>query len=115
MTAVSWRDVAESDFLPLGAMVLFRGACAVVTLYTLLSVYCDPEGLELGYGDARVHLRRHSRWTTFTLWCFTLLFFYFTLALYCSAAALVGRGEVVPSGVVMATLVLFEVSYPMSL
>ncbi len=115
IVAVSLRDVAESDFLPLGAVVLFRGACAAVALYTLLAVFCDQEGLELGYLDARVHLRRHSRWTTFTLWCFTLLFFYFMLAAYCSGAAFVGRGDWVPSGIVMATLVLFEMSYPMSL
>jgi hypothetical protein len=115
VVAVSLRAVAESDFIPLGAVVLFRGACAAVALYTLLGVYCDHEALELRYDDATVYLRRHGRWTTFTLWCFTLLFFYFTLAAYCSGAAFVGRGDVVPSGIVMATLVLFEVSYPMSL
>src|SRR5262249_6954818 len=78
-------------------------------------VYCDQEGLELRYHDAKVHLRRHGRWTAFTLWCFTLLFFYFALAAYCSGAAFVGRGDVVPSGVVLTTLVLFEVSYPMNI
>ena len=115
VVAVSWRDVAGSDFIPLGAVGLFRLACAVVALYTLLCVYCDHEDVELRYGDAKVYLRRHSRWTTFTLWCFTLLFFYFALAAYCSAAAFVGRGDGIPSGIVMATLVLFEVSYPMSI
>jgi hypothetical protein len=112
---VSLRDVAESDFIPLSAVVLFRFACAAVVLYTLVCVYCDPEGLELQYLDAQVHLRRHSRWTTFTVWCFTLLFCYFALATLCSSAALVGHGDVVPAAVVMATLVLFEVSYPMSI
>src|SRR5215471_14754806 len=115
MAAVSLRNVAESDFLPLGAVALLRLACAATALSTLLGVYGDNEGLELRYHDARVHLRRHSRWTTFTLWCFTLLFFYFTLAAYCSGAVFVGRGDVVPSCVVTATLVLFEVSYPMSI
>src|SRR5262249_28428417 len=75
----------------------------------------DRKGLEFGYRDAKVHLRRHSRWSTFTLWCFTLLFLYFVLAASCSSAAFIGRGEMVPSGVVMATLILFEVGYPMSL
>jgi len=115
MAAVSWRDVAESAVIPLGAVMLFRGACAAVAFYTLLCIYCDREGLELRYRDAQVHLHRHSRWTTFTLWCFTLLFFYFTLATYCSGAAFMGRGDRVPSGVVVATLVLFEVSYAMSI
>src|SRR5262245_14583554 len=115
MAAVSLRDIAESDVIPLGAVTLLRFACAVVALYTLLCVYCDHESLELHYRDAKVHLRRHSRWTTFTLWCFTLLFFYFTLAAYCSGAAFVGRSDLVPSCVVMATLVLFEVSYPLSI
>jgi hypothetical protein len=87
----------------------------MVAFYTLLCVYCDHEGLEHRYRDAQVLLRRHSRWTTFTLWCFTLLFCYFALAAYCSGMAFVGRGERVPSGVVIATLVLFEVSYPMSI
>src|SRR5262245_3195301 len=109
VVAVSLRDVAESDFIPLGAVVLFRFECAAVALYTLLGVYCDHEDLELRYCDAKVNLRRHSRWTTFTLWCFTLLFFYFTLAVYCSGAAFIGRGDIVPSCIVMATLVLFEV------
>jgi hypothetical protein len=114
VAAVSLRDIAESDVLPLGTLTLFRVACAMVAFYTMLCVYCDHEGLDLHYRDAQVHLRRHSRWTTFTLWCFTLLFCYFTLAAYCSGAAFVGRGDMVPSGMVMATLVLFEVSYPMS-
>ena len=115
MAAVSLREVAESDFLPLGAVALLRLACAATALSTLLCVYCDDEGLELRYHDARVHLRRHSRWTTFTLWCFTLLFCYFAFAAYCSGAVFVGRGDVVPGGVVQATLVLFEVSHPMSM
>jgi hypothetical protein len=112
---VSLWDIAESGILPLGAVILFRLACAVVAIYTMLCVYCDHAGLELHYCDAQVHLRHHSRWTTFTLWCFTLLFFYFTLATYCTGAAFVGHGDIVPSGVIMATLVLFEVSYPMSI
>ena len=53
---VSLRDVAESDFIPLSAVVLFRFACAAVALYTLVGVYCDPEGLDLRYLDAQVHL-----------------------------------------------------------
>jgi hypothetical protein len=36
VVAVSWQDVAGSGFLPLGAVGLFRGACAAVALYTLL-------------------------------------------------------------------------------
>ena len=115
VATVSLRDVAESDFIPLGAVALFRCTCALVAFYTLLCVYCDHEGLALYYRDAQVLLRRHSRWTTFTLWCFTLLFCYFALAAYCSGMALVGRGERVPSGVVRTTLVLFEVSYPLSI
>jgi hypothetical protein len=115
VTEVAWREIAASDFLPLGVVLLLRCTCAAVALYTLLCIYCDHEGLELRYLDATVHLRRHSRWTTFTVWCFTLLCFYFMLAAYCSGAALVGRGDAVPSGVIMVTLVLFEVSYPMSI
>jgi hypothetical protein len=115
VTAVSLRHIAASDILPLGAVTLLRFACAVVAFSTLLCVYGDHEGLALHYCDAHVHLRRHSRWTTFTLWCFTLLFFYFTLAAYCSGAAFIGRSDLVPSCVVLATLVLFEVSYPMSI
>jgi len=115
VATVSLRDVAESDCIPPGAVALFRCACAMIALYTLLCVYCDHEGLELRYREAQVLLRRHSRWTTFTLWCFTLLFGYFVLAAYCSSMAFVGRGEHVPSGVVRATLILFEVSYPMSI
>lgn len=115
VAAVSLRDIAESDVVPLGAVVLFRFTCAAVALFTLLCVYYDHQSLELRYRDAKVLLRRHSRWTSFTLWCFTLLSFYFTLAAYCSGAVFVGHGDVVPSGVVMVTLVLFEVSYPMSI
>ena len=58
VAAVSLRDIAESDILPLGAMTRFRFACAVVAFYTLLCVYCDHEGLALHYRDAQVHLRR---------------------------------------------------------
>lgn len=115
VTEVAVWEVAASDIIPLGALVLLRGAGAAVALYTLLCVYSDPKGLELRYRDATVHLRHHRRWTTFTVWCFTLLFSYFALAAYCSGAVLVGGGAAVPSVVVLATLILFEVSYPMSL
>ena len=111
---VSVQEIAESDVVPLGTVLLFRIACAAVAL-TTLGVYRDPEGLELRYREATVHLRRYRRWTTFTVWCFTLLCGYFTLAAYCSSAVHVGYGALVPSTVVQATLVLFEVSYPMSL
>ena len=45
VAAVSLRDIAESDVIPLGAVTLFRFACAVVALSTMLCVYCDHEGL----------------------------------------------------------------------
>jgi hypothetical protein len=112
---ISLRQVATSDFVPLGVVVLFRCACAAVAFYTLWCVYSDNEGLEMQYLEAQVTLRRLGRWTTFTVWCFTLFFVYFTFAAYCSGAVLVGRGATVPSQVVGATLVLFEISYPMSL
>ena len=54
VVAVSWQDVAGSGCIPLGAVGLFRLACAVVALFTLLCVYCDREDLELRYGDAKV-------------------------------------------------------------
>jgi hypothetical protein len=72
-------------------------------------------GLELSYLGATVRLYRLSRWTTFTVWCFTALFLYFSLAAYCSAMSLAGRSEQVHAAIVQATLILFEVSYPMSL
>jgi hypothetical protein len=72
-------------------------------------------GLELSYHGATVRLYRLSRWTTFTVWCFTALFLYFTLSAFCSGMSLAGRGEQVHPAIVQATLILFEVSYPMSL
>ena len=113
--AVSLPEVAESDFVPLGVLVLYRFACAAVALYTLVCIYSDPMDQEFRYLDATVRLYRHRRWTTFTVWCFTLLCGYFMLAAYCSVAVLVGHGTAVPSAMVLATLILFEVSYPMSL
>ena len=38
MAAVSLREVAESDFLPLGVVALVRLACAATALSTLLCV-----------------------------------------------------------------------------
>ena len=54
VATVSLRDVAESDFIPLGAVALFRCTCALVAFYTMLCVYCDHEGLALYYRDAQV-------------------------------------------------------------
>ncbi len=92
-----------------------RPLCAAAALFTLSWIYLDRQGLEMRYLDATIRLRHFRRFTTFMVWCFTLLFFYFTLAAFCSSAVLVGRAGAVPVFVVMATLVLFEISYPMSL
>jgi hypothetical protein len=67
-------------------------------------------GLELSYHGATVRLYRLSRWTTFTVWCFTALFLYFTLSAFCSGMSLAGRGEQVHPAIVQATLILFEVA-----
>lgn len=114
-TEVTLRDMAASDTVPLGILVLYRFSCAAAALYTLSWIYLDQRGLELRYLDATIHLRRFRRFTTFTVWCFTLLFFYFAFAAYGSSALLAGYGAAVPDLVVMATLILFEISYPMSL
>ena len=114
-TIVSWRQVATSTFIPLPIVMLVNLACAFTTLYTLLHVYFDANGIELRYLDVRITLIHLRRWTTFTVWCFTLLFFYFALATFCSAVALFTRGDIIPNAVVVLTLILFEISYPTSL
>ena len=113
--AVSLRDVAASDNVPLGILVFYRTLCAVAALYTLSRIYLDKRGLEMRYLDATINLRQLRRFTTFTVWCFTLLFFYFVFAASCSSALLAGHGDAVPAFAVTTTLVLFEISYPMSL
>ena len=40
------QQVATSDFVPLGVVVVFCCACAAVAFYTLWCVYSDNEGLE---------------------------------------------------------------------
>ncbi len=112
---VSLRDIASSDTVPLGILALYRSVCAAAALYTLSIIYLDKRGLEMRYLGATIVLLQFRRFTTFTVWCFTLLFVYFAFATGCSLASLTGYGEAVPAGVVMATLVLFEISYPMSL
>ncbi len=113
--AVSLRDVAASDIVPIGILVGYRVLCAAAALYTLSLIYLDQRGLELRYLGATIVLRQFRRFTTFTVWCFTLLFFYFAFAAFCSGAFLSGYGDAVPNVIVIATLVLFEISYPMSL
>ena len=111
---VALAAVAESDFVPLEILFGFRLTCTGIALFTLWSVYADNTGLELCYGEAKVVLRRFARWTTFTVWCFTLLLAYFACATFCSGAALFGFDGLVTSPVISLTLVLFEVSYPLS-
>ena len=112
---VSLRDVSRSDLLPPVGVLLFRFSCAAVSLFTLLSVYRDKKGLELQYKAVKVHLRGLGRWTTFTTWCFSILFLYFAFATCCSAAVVFGFGEDVPLSIVESTLILFEISYPTSI
>jgi hypothetical protein len=112
---LSLHDVAASDTVPLGIVVLYRLSCAAAALYTLVRIFFDQRGLEMRYHGAIIRLRHFRRFTTFTVWCFILLFCYFALAAYCSSALLTGHEEAVPDFVVTATLILFEISYPMSL
>ena len=58
VATVSLQGVAESDFIPLGAVALFRCACAMIAFYTLLCVYCDHKGLELRYHEAQRECRK---------------------------------------------------------
>jgi hypothetical protein len=115
MPTVSLQEVGTSDVVSLNAVLSLRLICAAVALHTLLCVYFNRAGLELRYRGATVHLYRLSRWTTFTVWCFTSIFLYFALAAYCSGMSLAGRGQPIHPAIVQATLILFEVSYPMSL
>ena len=112
---VSLLQIATSEVVSLGSLILFRLACLAIAGWTLWQVYFDRKGLEMRSIDTTITLRGLGRWTTFTVWCFSLLLAYFSLATVCSTAVLVGRGDVLPAGVVLATLILFEVSYPMSL
>lgn len=114
-TEAALHDVAASDTVPLGIVVLYRCLCAAAAFYTLSRIFLDKRGLEMRYQGASMHLRHFRRFTTFTVWCFSLLFFYFAFGAYCSSALLAGRGDTVPSLVITTTLVLFEISYPMSL
>lgn len=47
------QQVATSDFVPLGVVVVFCCACAAVAFYTLWCVYSDNEGRELRYLEAQ--------------------------------------------------------------
>jgi hypothetical protein len=115
MPTVSLQEVGTSGVVSLNAVLSLRLLCAAVALYTLLCVYFNRTGLELSYRGATVRLYRLSRWTTFTVWCFTTIFLYFALAAYCSGMSLAGRSQQIHPAIVHATLILFEVSYPMSL
>jgi hypothetical protein len=115
MPPVSLQEVGTSDVVSLHAVLSLRLICAAVALYTLWCVYFNRAGLELSYRGATVRLYRLSRWTTFTVWCFTTIFLYFALAAYCSGMSLAGRSQPIHPAIVQATLILFEVSYPMSL
>lgn len=112
---VTLHDVAVSALVPLGVLVLIRSLCAGLALVTLLCVYGHATGITFRYQDATVLLRRQTRLTTFTVWCFAVLYLYFLLAAICSSAVLAGSEALVPPWLVTGTLILFELSYPMSL
>lgn len=112
---ISVHEVAVSEIVPLGILVLIRSVCAGLALLTLLCVYSNTTGFTFHYQQATVLLRRHTRFTTFTVWCFVLLCGYFILAATCSGAVLAGYAALVPPWLVTGTLILFEMSYPMSL
>ena len=115
LARVTVHEVAVSEIVPLGVLMGLRSLCAGLAGFTLLCVYGNARGFTFRYQDATVVLRRHTRLTTFTVWCFALLCGYFLLASLCSGAVLAGYEALVPSWLVLGTLILFEMSYPMSL
>ena len=115
MPVASLPEVSMSKIVPLPILLGLRLLCASVALYTLLCVFLNRAGLQMSYRGATVHIYRFSRWTTFTVWCFTLLLFYFALATFCSGMSVMGFSERVHPIIIQATLITFEVSYPMSL
>ncbi|MGE3542034.1 MAG: hypothetical protein AB7N91_32040, partial [Candidatus Tectimicrobiota bacterium] len=83
-TLIAVYDITSSALLPPAALLLVRSTCAVTAVFTLYTLYRHAPSWEFRYHNAVVLLRHHTRFTTFTTWCFTLLGSYFTLATACS-------------------------------
>ncbi|ETW94506.1 MAG: hypothetical protein ETSY1_34570 [Candidatus Entotheonella factor] len=79
----------------------FRTVCTLITSMMLASVGY----LIYSAGSTEVSLRDVAASDIF----------YFVLTTYCSSALLAGRGDTVPALAIVTTLVLFAVSYPISL
>lgn len=88
-------------------ILLLRLASALLATYTLYLVYTDVNGLEMRYEDKRIVIRGLSRWTTFTVWCFTMLTLHFWLA----TAATVTPGVEWLESLATAT---FAIAHPLS-
>jgi hypothetical protein len=96
-------------------VLLLRLSFAALCTYTLCQVYRDRKGIEMRYEEARLVLIGWRRWSTFTVWCFTVLTAHFWLAVLakiCAAAAVAPAALNILLRLSRAT---FEVSYPLSI
>lgn len=102
---------------------LFRLSCGLIIWSTCLFLYFDRVGLKINVLTRGVvhalHLKHASRFSVFTVWCWSLQGIYFFLACLCTASvpAHLGNGGsdgllfVLPKPLLNLTHVLFEVSF----
>jgi hypothetical protein len=111
---VSSRVVDDSIFLTL------RSLFALVVLITNSYVLFDKVGLTMTLstraGEAvSVHIKHFERFTTFTVWSWTMIGIYFGIVSVCSAMKISSPDWTVPLPLLQLTWVLFEVQFSVSI
>lgn len=115
---VNQLGTSKSEYISAYVMLAIRLLLGMVIWLSSCYVIFEPEGLRLKIevrGKVKnVYLRNHRRFTTFTMWCWSLLGWYMLLASLCSFAALPGSNLQLPHQLLELTPILFEVAFAMS-
>jgi hypothetical protein len=109
---------SNMEYLTPFHMFILRLAQFIVCWASIVWLLIDKEGLYIDV-DVRgkvkkVHLVQFSRFTPFTVWCWTLLSIYYALAVYASYCVAYGLESSFNPAYIKITHLFFEISFAMA-
>lgn len=117
---ITINNIVSSRVVGTGIIFTYRSLFALVVLVTNSYVLFDSAGLTMTLStrtgsSVSVHIKHLERFTTFTVWSWTLIGVYFGIVSLCSIITVYLPGWTVPQLLLQFAWILFEVQFSISI